>query len=181
MTMFDISCPPYLKIISCLYLKNELKTKHYYEIDEETMKKIIEHKDEQFRNLMIFKSIIKKLCDKFGEDVIFCDEYTKHYSIDSFDDMINNFLDFIKEKKSKMNIINEIKQKDFYIELSDFYYHKLLSKIILKKLPNCDYEILSILKYQKIICDNNILFNVIFNFIFNDILDKCIADIVVYS
>lgn len=176
MTMFEINCPPYLKIVSCLYLKNELKTKHYYEIDDETMKRIAERKDEQFRNLIIFKSIIERLCEKFGEDIVFCDEYTKQYSIDSFDEMIINFEDFIKEKKSKMTIDEEFKKKNFYVELSDFYYNKLLRLIISKKLPNCDYEILTMLNYQKKVCENNVLFNVLFNFVLNDILDKCVTD-----
>lgn len=175
-TMFEIVCPPYLKIISAWYLKNILKTQYYFEIDENKMKKINKYngnEKEKYKNIIIFKTIIQQLCDKFGKDIIFCDEFTKQYSIDTFFLLINEFEDFINDKKDKIDN-KEIKNIDFITSLNDFYYNKLLNSIVHKNLSSFEDEILTILFYHKKTCENNIFFNGIFNFIFNDILDKCI-------
>lgn len=179
MTMFEMIIPQYLKIISGLYLRNELKTKKYFEIDD-LSKKIIDNYDgkykEEYINYIIFKTIIKRLCERFGENKIFCDEYTKQYSLNTFEDMLKNYKQFIKNKKENLKLNDDLKKKDFYIELNDFYYIKLLHTISSKKLPSYEDEILTILIYQQKNCELNIFFNVFFNYILLDKLDNYIKN-----
>jgi len=157
--------PPYLILCTSLYLKKELETNYYFDVDEEIkilLKYINDDKEKNnYINIWVFKKIIQNLCNLYGKDNIFCDEYTKQFSLFTIDLMINNFNIFISYKKLNLCMKLETRKKDFYEELYK-YSNNLLSFINNYNL-SIDNKIVIILKYQLSNSFNNIFSNMFCN------------------
>lgn len=156
--------PPYLIFCSSIYLRNELETKHYFIIDNgviNCLRYIFDEKDKnKYINLWIFKKIIQIFCELFKEEIVFCDEFTKQFSLFTIDLMIKNFNTFIDYKKLELCMTSETRKKNFYEELYNSF-PKILDTINKYHL-SINNEILFILKLQCETSSLNVLSHVLF-------------------